>query len=43
LAYDTVIGDVRDYTSDDGSASGISVEMLIRFRTDEDDPYVGRA
>jgi hypothetical protein len=43
LAYDTVIGDVRDYTSDDGSASGISVEMLIRFRTDEDDPDVGRA
>lgn len=43
LAYDTTISDVMDYTADDGSASGVMVQMLIRFRTSELDPYGVRA
>jgi hypothetical protein len=43
LAFNTVIGDVEDYTSDDGSAAGVKVPFVISFRTDEDDPYAVRA
>ena len=43
LAFNTVIGDVEDYTSDDGSTAGVKVPFVISFRTDEDDPYAVRA
>jgi len=43
LAYDTQVNDVEDYTSDDGSAAGVKVSMVIRFRTSENDPYAVRA
>jgi len=37
-AFNTTIGTIQDYTADDGSSSGVKVELLIQFRTSEFDP-----
>lgn len=43
LAINTDIGTIEDFTSDDGSSSGVMVRMSIHFRTSENDPYTARA
>lgn len=39
LAINTTIGQVEDYTSDDGSFGGVKVVFLVTFRTDENNPF----
>jgi len=42
-AINTMIGDVEDHTSEDGSESGVKVTFNITFRTDENNPFNVRA
>lgn len=42
-AINTLVGDVEDYTSDDGSVSGVKVTFDVTFRTDETNPFNVRA
>lgn len=42
LAIDSRIGDIEDYTADDGSAIGFGLNLFVTFRTDENNPFVLR-
>lgn len=39
LAIDTQLGSIEPHTTDDGSMPAVKVNMVITFRTDEDDPF----
>lgn len=41
-AINSIISDVEEYTSEDGSVAGVQVSILITFRTDENNPFNGR-
>jgi hypothetical protein len=43
LAINTDLGQMEDFTGDDGSAAGVMVRLAIHFRTDENDPFVARS
>lgn len=43
LAINAAFGAVQNYQADDGSSSGFKVELLVTYRTDENDPYTVRA
>ena len=43
LAFNSKIGPVENYQSDDGSGSGFKLELMVQFRVDETNPYTARA
>jgi hypothetical protein len=43
LAINSNIGQIEDFTGEDGSGSGVMVRLSIHFRVDENDPTVARS
>ena len=43
LAFNAMYGDVRNYQADDGSSAGFQLDLLVQFRTDENNPFTARA